>query len=232
MKHAFLSIAMLSLVPSLSFAQTTSSVSGPGIDAGEREIEYRFAAGFGEVADNASFAHRLHYQASVSDALRWRLRALWRDPNNGPIELDHIQAELHWQWIEPTANGYSSGFRVNLRGSSRDNDADEFGVTWLNEWAFAPAWRVRAMASVDQELGADASHDWMLETRFGVRRELTDSLNLGIESFNDFSDEAHQIGPVVSGELFGNVDWSKGVLFGLSDGADEVDLMIRLSRAL
>jgi hypothetical protein len=230
MKALLITLLLAIALKGAGHAQTTSSVSGPEIDSGEREVEYRLGAGFGDTIDDAALAHRLHIQSAVSESLRWRLRAFWRDPDNGSAALDHVQAELHWQWIEVAQNGYASGFRFNVRASQRAGDADEIGVTWLNQWQPAAAWRLRALASVDHELGADAAHDWMLETRIGVRREVTEQLHLSLESFNDFSNGSHQIGPVISGELFNSVDWATGVLFGLSEGADDVDLMVRLGR--
>lgn len=225
-----------------ALAQTTSSVSGPEITAGEREVAYRVAAGVGETVDDAAFAHRIHYQQAVSDQLRWRLRAAWRDPEGGDLDLDHLQAELHWQIIERTPGGYSSGLRFTARSVLRDGRADRVGTSWTNQWALQDRWRVRAMVSVDREIGPDARDDWLVETRASLYRSLENGLSLGVESFNDFggleagfgsfNDQSHQIGPVVSGDLAAGVEWSAGVLFGLSDGADDQDLMLRLSSPL
>jgi hypothetical protein len=232
MKVLSVSLLGAALVTGAGFAQTTSSVSGPAIDAGEHEVEYRIAAGFSESLEDAALAHRLHVQAALSDSLRWRVRALWRDPESGPSALDHVQAELHWQSVERTAAGYASGFRFNVRASQQPGDADEAGLTWLHQWSPSSRWRVRALASVDHEFGAGASHDWMFETRMAVKTKLGAGLSLGLESFNDFSGDSHQIGPVLSGDLVAGVEWSKGVLFGLSEEAEDLDLMLRVSQPL
>ena len=240
--------ALLALGAALSFAssaaaQTVSSVSGPEIDAGERELEYRLGAAFGDRADDADLAHRLHYQQAVNDRLRWRARLVWRDPADGGPALDHVQGELHWQWLERTPSGYSSGLRFNARAAVRDGQPDEIGASWLHQWSLDRGWRVRALASLDRELGAGASDDWFLETRASLYRSFNDGLALGLESFNDFGamgvsfgsfdEQSHQLGPVVSGEIrTAELEWSIGVLFGLSDGADDQDLMLRLERAL
>lgn len=224
-------------------AQTTSSVSGPDITAGERELEYRLGAAFGDTVDDAAFAHRLHYQQAVGEAWRWRVRAGWRDPSGGGPALDHVQGELHWQLTERTQAGYSTGLRFNARAAARAGEPDEIGASWLNQWRLENGWRVRAMAGLDRELGDAASDDWFLETRASLYRSFDGGLALGLESFNDFGamgesfgafdEQSHQLGPVVSGEIeAAGLAWSVGVLFGLSDGADDQDLMLRLERAL
>ncbi|XBQ14915.1 MAG: hypothetical protein ABL308_08045 [Oceanicaulis sp.] len=243
MKASFVALCLAVLLPGAALAQTVSSVSGPDIKAGERELEYRLGAAFGETVDDAAFAHRVHYQQAINERLRWRVRGLWRDPSGAGITLDHVQGELHLQLIEPTPSGYSSGLRFNARAAVRDGAPDELGVTWLHQWRLDESWRVRAMASVDRELGAGASDDWFLEARASVYRSFGDGFALGVESFNDFGamgvsfgsfdDQSHQLGPVVSGEIdAAGLEWSVGVLFGLSDGADDQDLMLRLERAL
>lgn len=242
MKKAAFIFLLASQACGTALAQTTSSVSGPEISTGARDVEYRVAAAFGETVDDAAFAHRLHVQHAVSDQLRWRLRAAWRDPEGGDLDLDHLQAELHWQLVERTPGGFSSGLRFTARSALRDGRADEIGTSWIQQWVFQDGWRVRALVSLDREVGPEARDDWIVETRASVYRSLESGLSLGVESFNDFggleegfggfNDQSHQIGPVLSGDLAGGVDWSAGILFGLSDGADDQDLMLRLSRPL
>lgn len=230
-------------VTSAGAAQTTSSVSGPDITAGERELEYRFAAGFGETVDDASLAHRLHYQQAINERARWRVRAAWRDPSGAGPSLDHVQGELHLQLVEGSGSGYSSGVRFNARAAVRDGEPDELGATWLHQWTLEDRWRIRALASLDRELGAGASDDWFVETRASLYRSFASGYAVGVESFHDFGamgesfpgfeQQSHQLGPVVAGDMNRlGLEWSAGVLFGLSDGSDDVDFMLRLERAL
>lgn len=217
MKKAAFIFLLASQACGTALAQTTSSVSGPEISTGARDVEYRVAAAFGETVDDAAFAHRLHVQHAVSDQLRWRLRAAWRDPEGGDLDLDHLQAELHWQLVERTPGGFSSGLRFTARSALRDGRADEIGTSWIQQWVFQDGWRVRALVSLDREVGPEARDDWIVETRASVYRSLESGLSLGVESFNDFggleegfggfNDQSHQIGPVLSGDLAGGVDW-------------------------
>ena len=98
------------------------------------------------------------------------------------------------------------------------------------------------MLLLDRDVGPRSNDDWIVETRASLYRSLDNGLSIGVESFNEFGgvdagfgvfdDQAHQLGPVVSGDLTDSVEWSAGVLFGLSDGADAQDFMLRLTRPL
>ena len=206
-------------------AQTTGTVFGPETSAGDREVEYRIAAGVEESGSDASLAHRLHYQQAINDSLRWRAIISWTDPAGGDFELDHVQGELLWQIIERTPGGFSSGLRFDARLSEGDDVPHEIGVNLTNQWV-AGDWRVRALVLFDRDVGPQSNDDWILETRASLYRSLDNGLSLGLESFNEFGgldegfggfdDQSHQLGPVVSGDLAFGVEWSAGVLFGLS----------------
>ncbi|MGX6646897.1 hypothetical protein ACWCOP_03010 [Maricaulaceae bacterium MS644] len=223
-------------------AQTTGTVFGPEVDPDARELEYRVAAGFAETGEDASFSHRIHYQQAINDVLRWRALAAWADPAGGAFELDHVQAELLWQIVGRTPGGYSSGLRFDARLAEGDDTPHEIGVNWTNQWVFDGGWRARALVLLDRDVGPGANDDWIVETRASLYRSLDGGLSVGVESFNEFggleagfggfNNQSHQIGPALSGDLAAGVEWSAGVLFGLSESADDHDLMLRLTRPL
>ena len=230
------------ILASAASAQTTGTVFGPETAAGDRAFEYRTAAAFGDSDKDAALAHRFHYQQAIRDGLRWRAIAAWEDPVGGDLEFDHVQGELLWQIIERTPGGFSSGLRFDARLSEGDDTPHEIGVNWTSQWVLEERWRVRALVLLDRDVGPNADHDWILETRASLYRALDNGLSLGIESFNEFGrlnagfdgfdDPTHQIGPVLGGEFVAGVEWSAGVLFGLSDRSDEQDVMLRLTRPL
>jgi hypothetical protein len=221
-------------------AQTTGSVFGPGVSQGEREAEYRLGVEWEEAGDTPSLAHRFHIQTSMTDALRWRLIAAWEDPAHGDLELDYVQGELLWQILETTPSGYASAVRFDARISEGDNTPHEIGLNWTNQWTLNDQWRLRALVLFDRDVGPNAKDDWILETRASLSRRFENGYRITLESFNEFGgldagfggfdDQNHQLGPVLSGPLAYDVDWSAGLLFGLSDSAPEQDLVLRLSR--
>lgn len=238
---------LLALCAAISFtaaaaAQTTGTVFGPETAAGDREFEYRLAAAFEESGDDANLAHRVHYQQAINEALRWRAIVAWDDPAGGDFELDHVQGELLWQIVERTPGGYSSGLRFDARLSEGDDVPHEIGVNWTNQWVLEGGWRVRALLLLDRDVGPRSNDDWIVETRASLYRSLDSGLSVGLESFNEFGgldagfggfdDQSHQLGPVLGGDLASGVEWSAGVLFGLSDGADDQDFVLRLVREI
>ena len=240
MRALLTSLLCLTGFPALAAAQTTGTVFGPDVDADEREFSYRVAAEYEDAGGEAGFAHRIHYQQAINGALRWRALASWSDPAGGDFEFDHVQGELVWQLVERTPAGYSTALRFDARLA--EEAPHEIGVNWTNQWIIAEGWRARGLVLFDRDVGDGANEDWILETRASLYRSLGNGLSLGVESFNEFGgldagfggfdDQSHQIGPVLSGDLIKGVEWSAGVLFGLSDGAADQDVMLRLSRDL
>ncbi|MGJ3230189.1 MAG: hypothetical protein ACFE0P_00145 [Oceanicaulis sp.] len=241
MTHLLVSLCLVLALAGGAAAQTTGTVFGPETAAGDREAEYRVAAAFEESGGDASLSQRLHYQQAINDSFRWRAIIAWDDPAGGDVELDHVQGELLWQIVERTPGGFSSGLRFDARVSEGDDVPHEIGVNWTNQWVRGDL-RVRALVLLDRDVGPRANDDWIVETRASLYRSLENGLSVGIESFIEFGgieagfggfgDQSHQLGPVLSGDLVYGVEWSAGVLFGLSDGADEQDFVLRLVREI
>jgi hypothetical protein len=242
MKFILTAITLAFCVSGLAAAQTTGTVFGPEVDPDAREFEYRIAAEFENSGDDAALAHRLHYQQALTDRLRWRALISYNDPIGGDLELDHIQGELLWQIVDRTPSGYSSGLRFDARLSEGDDVPHEIGINWTNQWVLNDQWRVRALLLLDRDVGPQSNDDWIVETRASVRHKLDNGLTVSVESFNEFGgldagfgsfdDQTHQLGPVLGGDLTDTVEWSAGVLFGISDSAPEQDFMLRLTRPL
>jgi len=237
MKSLVLAFGAALLSGGAASAQTLGTVFGPDVDPGEREAEYRFGA---ELGDGGSFGHRLHYQHAIDDRFRWRAIVTYEDPAGGDLEFDHVQAELLWQLVERTPGGYSSGLRFDGRLSEGEDAAHEIGLNWTNQWVFGEGWRARALLLADRDVGRDARDGWFLETRFSLSKKLSNGLRLAVDSFHDFGntdagfggfdDQAHQIGPALSGGVAENWGWSAGVLLGVSDDAPDQDVVFRLTR--
>jgi len=242
MKHSVLaSAAIFALIASpAALAQTTGTVFGPSVNAGDRAVEYRLGVEWNESGDAPDLAHRFHIQHSFTDALRWRLIASWSDRTGRDLEFDHVQGELLWQIIETTPRGYASALRFEARISGGDDTPHEIGVNWTHQWRLNEDWRLRALVLVDRDVGPDAEDDWIVETRASLSRRLGQDYRITLESFNEFGgvnagfgafdDQSHQLGPVLSGSFSPTVDWSAGVLFGLSEASPDQDLVLRLTR--
>ncbi len=239
MKCFFASAAITALcLSNAAAAQTLGSVFGPDVGADDKEAEYRLGAEFNDGETN--LGHRLHYQQAIDERLRWRLIVTYEDPEGGDLELDHVQGELLWQFLERTPAGVSSALRFDGRLSEGDDAAHEIGLNWTSQWVFAPDWRARFLFLVDRDVGERARDGWFLEARSSVNRRLRNGLRIGYESFHDFGntqagfggfdEQSHQIGPALSGGVAENWGWSAALLLGVSDDAPEQDFLFRLAR--
>lgn len=221
-------------------AQTVGGVFGPEVDAGERSWEWRSAFVPGEDGADDSHTHRLHYQQALNGSVRLRGIVQGSTGDRDRLEFNFVQAELLWQTVERTEGGYSSAFRFDARLNEGDDRSHQLGANWVHQWVFGEGWRIRGLVLLDADVGARARDGLFVETRLGLSRRLENGLRVGITSFNDygnsdagfgsFDEQEHRLGPVFSGGFDEGWSWYAGALLGLSDGADDVDLQVRLTR--
>lgn len=202
-------------------------------------MEFRVGLNLEDDAHEA--AYRWHYQRSLSDAVRLRGIIGYADPAGGDLEPVYIQGELLWQLVEDTA-GYASGIRTDVRINEGDDRSHQLGVNWTNQWQLDSGWRVRAIALFDIDFGERARDGVFFEARTSLTRRLENGLRVGVETFSDFGDtdrgfgrfddQAHSVGPTVQGRFNDLWSWSAGVQLGLSDGANDQDFQIAITRGL
>ncbi|MEM6534723.1 MAG: transporter [Pseudomonadota bacterium] len=221
-------------------AQSTGSVFGPSVRATDRSIEYRGAVVPEEDGDESKIDHRLHYQHALNDGLR--LRAIVKGSSDGGDDLiyDYFQTELQWQYQEKTDSGYAAALRFDGRLTDEGRGSDQLGLNWTHNWQLGDGWSVRAIGLTDYNLDEDADDGLFIETRGALYRKLSNGVRLGAESFIDwggtdtgfgsFNDQGHQLGPVVSFAPAPGWSLQARALFGLSDGADDADISVFLTR--
>lgn len=243
MKAFLLSVSLALAGAAGASAQTLGTVFGPNVDPGDREVSYRFAVESADGLDeDLAFGQRLHYQQALGEALRWRALIAYDDPVGGDLELDYVQGELLWQFIESGPGGWTSALRFDGRIREGDDLPHEIGLNWTNQWALPGDWRVRGLILVDREVGARSEDDWFFETRASLSRRLASGPRITLEMFNDFGgidagfgdfdDQSHQLGPVIGTGLGDSWEISGGVLFGVSEAAPDQDFVLRLTRPL
>jgi len=230
-KHLF--VVGLLMLSTLSFGQNTSGVFGPVIDEGEQGWEYR--ASFDD--DSSEWNQRFHYQRAINGSLRWRIVGQVRETDDSSFDEDYLRAELVWQ-VSPDDRDYQTGFRFELRHRFEDRP-DEATVHWINQWKTIDRWTFRAILGATRQFGDNHADGILIETRLNAYTSIAESVRLGVEAFSDYGsttdwldtdDQSHQLGPFAVWDL-GN-DWSlfTGGLFGLTDGSDDAQLRLRLSR--
>lgn len=218
-----------------AWADNTSSVFGSTVKAGEYSWEYRAAY------DNEShgFAHRIHAQKALNDSLRARLLTQFEKTDDRTSDFDYLQAELLWQFGDDSAM-WQRAMRFDLRWR-HEGRPGFFRSSFTNQWAFAPAWRARALVMARVDIGSGRGSGVDLETRASIQRKLNSDFRVGLEVFSEFgrtgnlasgSEQVHQFGPTISAKI-GN-DWSVfgSTLFGLTDSSPDAQLRVFISRPI
>lgn len=227
--------AVLAVGP--SFAQNTSSVSGPAVSAGEREIEYRF--GWIPENDGASdrFRHRVDYGQSLGERTAFKLFANVSNRPGEALSLDNINAEYKIELTPEASDVWQSAVRLDVRLT--DGTAPErAGLNWLNQWQLTETVRARGQLIATRQFGSNAASDVSFELRTSLIWDLRDGYSLSLLSFQPLgthrnfglSTSEKQLGPTLSGPLPNGLRWTAGTLFGLSDEAPSHDLRFWLSK--
>ncbi|MEM6627490.1 MAG: hypothetical protein AAGB25_08900 [Pseudomonadota bacterium] len=214
-----------------------AQVFSPVVREGDRSVQYRatYLPGEGDRPDQQR--HRLHYQQAIDSKWRWRIIAQGSDVESGDFELNFVQGELVWQFMDSKTAPWDSAFRFDARAVEGDDGASRVGVNWTNQKDWGP-WRMRALTLTSVDVGDQRRDGLLLQTRFGGYYKLENGPRLALEVLNvygrtqslgSFNDQSHQIGPAIYGTI-GEMSYRTGVLVGVSDGARNYDIRFRLTR--
>ena len=219
------------------FAQNTSSVSSPGVDADDRSIEYRFGWVPEDDDEEARYAHRFDYGFSLNERQSLKFFANFGDDPEQDVRMDNLNVEYLIELSPESAGTWQTGIRFDGR-ITPGATADRIGVNWLNRWNIGEGTSVRAMLIATREVGSNADDAIAFEIRSSISRKLPGGYAIALLAFNDVgtSDslgtggQGQQLGPTISGPLGEGWTWTAGNLFGLSDSAPDNDVRLWLSR--
>lgn len=229
-------LGVTALSTGTAHAQNTSSVSGPTVSAGERQVEYRL--GWTPVSEGGDrFAHRFDYGASINERSRFKVFATFSNRAGESLSFNNINAEYVRELTPEGAPVWQSAIRFDARLSDGPS-SERVRVNWLNQWRLNDAIRARAQLIAARRIGANASSAIEFDLRASLNWDLGNDYDLSLLSFNplgthdDFglSRSEKQLGPTISGPLPNGLRWTAGTLFGVSDEAPDHDLRFWLSK--
>lgn len=234
----YLSMAALPLLAwsASATALNTTSVFSPDVRAGSQAAEYRLS--FVPQSGDDAIAHRLHYQRAWSEDWRWRFIGLLSDRGADDLEYRYMRLELQNQFLSDEVGDWDAAVRYEFQIADNDDRPSRVRVAFTAKRDLDARWQIRGNFLTGREFGAESGEGYLLETRAQITRAVGD-YRLGIESFNDFNDtqdvggfddQAHQIGPVLKGRFGGGWKFLLSGLFGVSDGADDHDIRLHLTR--
>ena len=218
-------------------AATTSSVFGPGVDAGERAIEYRLSY----AAEEESFDQRLHYQQALRPDLRARLIAAQRRRGAGDLELAYWRVETQWQYLRGSGSGWAAAVRGEVQIAEGDDGPHRLRIGWTGSRALSARWQQRVNLLAGREIGGGRASGIAIELRAQTTYTVSDGGRLGLELFSDlntttdlggFDDQEHQLGPIFKQKIGERWAVSTSVLVGVSDAAPDLAWRLLVERSL
>ncbi|MEM0986409.1 MAG: hypothetical protein AAGJ32_09195 [Pseudomonadota bacterium] len=213
--------------------QSTGGVISPVVNEGYNAVQYR--VGFDPDSDD--LAQRIHVDTAFNDDFMGRIVVQGATPGDGDAEFSFVQAELFWDLSETGAR-----FHNGVRFDARIRDAGQpatLNVNFMNQFNFAPGWHARAVLLTAVDVGDDGRDGVLLQTRSRINRRLADGIQIGAEMFSvygstedfrNFDDQSHQIGPHVQVPITGDWGLFASALFGITDGSDDTNLKLWITR--
>ena len=208
----------------------TSTVFGPGVDAGARALEYRLSLEPEDDGDAEVFTHRLHYQQAFNDSWRGRVIVNQRAVGGGDLDVRYSRLELQWQFLESETHGWDSALRYEIQVATQGGNPDRFRLAWTGSVDVTQRWQLRGNFLTGHEFGANADDGLLMEARAQASYALRDSLRLGVEVFSDlnttanpggFDEQEHQLGPILKAGLGRGWSLNAGYLRGISAAAPD-----------
>ena len=237
--RALLAVASTMLfITGVAEAQNTSSVSGPTVSAGDREVEYRLGWVPGTDGRDADFRHRFDFGLSLSERTAFKVFANFDDNPGGDFSFGNLNAEYLIELSPEDAPFWQTGIRFDGRLSDGSNP-DRLGFNWLNQWKLPARLRARAHFIATHEIGSNAADTIDFELRSSLIWKASDDYSLSLLSFTDLGNtddfgaegRGHQIGPAIDGSFGNGIGWTIGTLFGVTDRAADHDIRFWISKS-
>lgn len=220
-----------------AIAQNTSTVFNPEVDGDDRSLEVRSTFSTGDDGDGNAWATRLHFQAPLSESLRWRVIAQVRKPTDASFEPDFLRAELLWQLTRdgsPWATGLR--FEAMARNGARP---DEIGLHWVNQYRVTENLRFRAHTYFGRQFGERGLDGLRMTSRASIKYDFG-AVGAGFEHYASYGSTAeflplrrqtHDFGPTFSFDVADDITINAGLLFGVTEASDKLQLRFTAAKA-
>lgn len=238
----------ISMLPVSAYASSPiSHVGGASVNKGETSVEFRF----GYTEDDSSSSNddrtrmRQHIDYGFNDWYALRVITLQDKRKNDSFEHQAFTVENRFQLIEKREHGWDGGIRLIYTHSDGDKTPHEAEVRFLAQVPFSDGWEFRHNTMLEHDIGENSDDGFLLEFRTQVIKELDvtlphfNSLDLGVEMFNDFGRlselsgyerQDHQIGPVLKASFDNGLYFQTGYRAGISKDAANYVFKFALGR--
>jgi hypothetical protein len=221
-----------------TLAQNTSAVLNPEVSVNDRALELRSTFSTGDDGEGDAMAMRLHYQSPLSPSLRWRFVAQMRKPTDASFKPDFLRAELLWQLTRDKAP-WASG--LNFEAMARNGALpDELGVHWVNQYRLTDDLRLRAHFYLGRQFGEKGLDGLRMTSRASINYDFG-AIGAGFEHYARYGSTAdflpvrrqtHDFGPTISFDVADDIAVNAGLLFGMTEASDRLQLRFTIAKAL
>lgn len=221
-------------------AGTVSSVGSPKVTKGQTKVEAR--VGFADADNDSSQDQRLRLREQIdhgfTDWYAARIVVQQDDRKGDNLEHASIRLSNRFHILKAKDAGFDLGGRIEY--THVDGDKTPSDIT-LGGYQLIPLdeYEIRMNQLFAHDVGQDAQDGVGMELRFQLTRKISNDLRIGIDSFNDFgnltelsgySDQEHEIGPVVKGKLGNGYGYLASYRAGISEAAANHNFSLFLSK--
>lgn len=230
---SYLAVALVVLLPSLAMAQNLAGVFPPGFGTDHESAQYRVAYD----PDGYATAHRAHFQKSIDDVFLWRVIGQARKSDSQQLDFDKFTAELFWNWSDDDSP-WQQGMRFDAAVFTEGRPGS-FAANWTGQYLGIEGWRFRTNVLAAVQVGDGRQGGVFLQTRAEVLYQLSAGRSVGLHHYGVYGstddlrgveEQGHQLGPFVDAPLVGQWRVFGSVLFGLTDGSQDTNLKLWLTR--
>lgn len=227
-------------LPQMALGGTTSSVSSPTVTKGKTKVETRI--GYSEDDKGSSSDERLRTQIYVdhgfTDVFAARITADQDKRKGDNYEHDSVDLMARFHILNKDEYGFDFGSRVQYTIKDGDKKPDSVKLG-LYEMVPYGDYQFRFNQRVSHEVGEDSHGGLEAELRMQGTKKIGD-YRLGLEGFHDFgklnklsgySNQEHEIGPVLKGKLPYNFSFETGYRAGISKAAPNHNFKFFISRS-
>ena len=161
-----------------------------------------------------------------------------RKPTDASFEPDFLRAELLWQLTRDKAP-WASGLRFEAmtRNGARP---DELGAHWVNQYRLTDDLRLRAHVYLGRQFGEKGLDGLRMTSRAAIKYDFG-AFGAGLEHYASYGSTAdflpvrrqtHDFGPTISFDVADDIAVNAGLLFGVTEASDRLQLRFTIAKAL
>ena len=224
-------------------ASTISSVGSPNVEKGRLTAEIRQGYSLdneddGQGGQDQRLRSRFHVDYGLTDYYAPRVVVSTDRRKGGSLEFDTLTFENRFQFLKQKTAPLDFGIRLGYSLRDGDKKPDRTYIN-LYERKDIGEWQFRANQLFSHDIGEDAGDGISAELRLQATYEISEKVELGLESFNDFgnlaeqsgySAQQHSVGPVIKAGFGDGYGLETGYRTGISEGALDHSFRIFLSK--